>query len=581
MSTTTTQQQEHDGRRRPRWRSARALSLALAGYLAIAVVVWWHVWSSHPTSVATCPCDDPSLFVWFLEWPAYALAHGHNPLYSTALFHPTGINLLANTGVLSLALPLAPVTWLFGPVATLNVASTLGPALTALAMFWLLCRYVRWTPAAFIGGLVFGFGPFAMSNLAVAHLNTELLFLAPLVVGCLDELFVRQERPPLVVGTALGLLVVVQFFLSTEMLVIVVVSAVVGIVLVIGYGLLRDAQEVIGRTGHALAGLAAATIVSGVLLGYPVWFALDGPAHFSGLVWPTLRPGNGGIVLGNLWHLRYMSQSAVRLFAGYQGPALPQGEYLGLGLLVVVGAGLIVWWRDVRLWLFAAVGVAAVVLSLGVTSRYWVPWHVLAHLPLVQNISVARFFGMATLCTALMLGVVVDHTHDTVARWAGHRRRRRDVAHRIGAGSVTMACALSLAVASVAVVPLATAVATNIPLTTESVAVPPWFVDVGSHLPRGEVVLTYPPPVTGGSAMTWQAIDLLRFALATGAGPQSIPERAGKRPRRARRHHLGCRGLLDPGPGNGGQCRSGARSHSPLGSDPAGGARPVGPLSPL
>ena len=27
---------------------------ALAGYLALSVVLWWHVWSSHPSSVTMC-----------------------------------------------------------------------------------------------------------------------------------------------------------------------------------------------------------------------------------------------------------------------------------------------------------------------------------------------------------------------------------------------------------------------------------------------------------------------------------------------------------------------------------------------
>ena len=98
------------------------------------------MWTTHPTATATCGCGDPALFMWFLEWPAYALAHGHNPFYSTAMFHPGGINLLSNTSVLAIGVPLAPVTWLFGPVATLNVAQTLAPVLSALSTFWLLRR---------------------------------------------------------------------------------------------------------------------------------------------------------------------------------------------------------------------------------------------------------------------------------------------------------------------------------------------------------------------------------------------------------------------------------------------------------
>ena len=59
---------------------ARPYVVSFTAYLAIAVAFWWGAWSTHPTTTATCGCGDASLFLWFLEWPAYALAHGHNLL---------------------------------------------------------------------------------------------------------------------------------------------------------------------------------------------------------------------------------------------------------------------------------------------------------------------------------------------------------------------------------------------------------------------------------------------------------------------------------------------------------------------
>ena len=38
-----------------------------------------------------------------------------------------------------------------------------------------------------------------------------------------------------------------------------------------------------------------------VLLAYPVWFFLAGPAHLSGMVWSTNVPGNLGNSISNLW----------------------------------------------------------------------------------------------------------------------------------------------------------------------------------------------------------------------------------------------------------------------------------------
>ena len=64
------------------------------------------------------------------------------------------------------------MTWIWGPVASLNVASTITPALTAFTAFVVIRRWVSWTPAAFVGGLLYGFSPFILSSLEFAHLMT-------------------------------------------------------------------------------------------------------------------------------------------------------------------------------------------------------------------------------------------------------------------------------------------------------------------------------------------------------------------------------------------------------------------------
>ncbi len=64
-----------------------------------------------PSTVTTCGCGDAARFLWYFRWPAVALTHGHDVLYSTYLFHPGGINLLDDTSVVALAVVLAPVTW--------------------------------------------------------------------------------------------------------------------------------------------------------------------------------------------------------------------------------------------------------------------------------------------------------------------------------------------------------------------------------------------------------------------------------------------------------------------------------------
>ena len=522
--------QRHHRRRGP-------LAAAAGLYLLLSVVMWWNVWSTHPTSVTTCGCGDGSLFTWFIEWPAYAIAHGLDPWYSTAMFHPTGVNLLSNTSEMAIGVVLAPVTWLFGPVASLNVALTLSPVLSALAMFILLRRWVSWSPAAFAGGLLYGFSPLVIVNLADAHLMTGLLVIPPLVVACLDELLFRQRRQPARTGVVLGLLCVVQFFIGTEILAIMVITGVIGIGLVTGYAALRRPSELRRRAGHASRALGSAALVAGALLAYPTWFALAGPAHLSGLIWPTVKPGYYGTSLPALIRLNATTPQALQAqrLGGYQGYGLHQGEYLGFGLILVVVLGVIGWRRDRRLWLFGAIGVVCVALSISVARQvnsYWVPWRILVRVPVIQNILPGRFMAMTFLCAAVLLGLIVDHCHRAVLEWwrTPPDRSRRPRLQLTGWRRRAIAGSVATAVALVAVVPTSLAYADSLPLVLPAVVLPEWFTTVAPHLPSGEVVLTYPSTFGGfQSSLSWQAVDRMSFSLVEGGGPGGVLQRAGSR----------------------------------------------------
>src|ERR1035437_5679634 len=111
----------------------RTLLLVGGGYLVLSLFIWSNIWTGHPASTTICGCGDSAGAIWVIEWPAYAIAHGVNPFFSTAMGHPGGFNLLSNASALAIGIPLAPVTWRFGPVATLNVALALCPVLSALA----------------------------------------------------------------------------------------------------------------------------------------------------------------------------------------------------------------------------------------------------------------------------------------------------------------------------------------------------------------------------------------------------------------------------------------------------------------
>ena len=502
--------------------------LAGAVYLILSLIIWSHIWTSHPTSTFTCGCGDGSLVTWYLEWPAYAISHGLNPLYGRAMFFPTGVNLLANASAVGIGVLLAPITWLFGPVATLNVAVTLSPALSSLAMFILLRRWVSWAPAAFFGGLFYGFSPFFITNLTDAHFFLGMAVVPPLVVACLDELLVRQRSRPVVTGIVLGLLITLQFFLSTEVLVMTAIMGVVGLVLVLGYACWKHFDLVREHAHYAAVGLASGVVTAGVLLAYPAWFALAGPAHLSGQVWSFLDLKAGGSSFNHLFVPE--SQSAVRAglgitsfglshaTGGYQGAVLSP-EYFGFGVFAVVMAGLLIWRHDRRLWLFGGLSLVSLVLSFGAPKGSVDPWQVLARLPEFDNVVPSRFVLITYLCVAVMLGLIVEHTYQSV-------RQRRDRSVVAGPPDQRWSrlprwsgAAAGVIVAGIAIVPPAAYLGQNIPVSTEPLVVPTWFRTVAPHLRGDQVLLAFPSGA--GPVLLWQAVDNMHFSLAEGGGPEA------------------------------------------------------------
>jgi len=458
-----------------------------------------------------CGCGDPALFLWFFQAPATALAHLHNPFFSTAMFHPTGINLLDQTSVMAITVPLIPVTWIFGPVAALNVASTVVPALTAVSMYLVLRRWVRWDPARYAGGLLYGFSPMVLTSVQYAHLMTAALMVLPLILAVLDEILVRQRHSPKKLGLVLGALLFVQFFLSSEVLVIVVMAIAFSVVVLLAAAVVADRGRLQALAPRAALGLGTALVTAGVLLAYPVLYALTGPAHLSGAIWPNIGGLGGTSGSSFVDPTRSQAVTAFTAFGGYEGGSLPSGAYLGWGLLAVLAGGTAIWFRDRRLWFYLALLAFCVGCSLGIRRGNWVPARVFGHIPLLENIIEQRFMAVGYLAAAVMLALLIDH----VRWWPGGPGHLVGIAGGLGVGAV-------------ALVPVAVAFVPGLPFTMESVVLPRWYDVVAPTLPPGRVILSYPVPFSGIQvALAWQAVNRLSWSQAGGGGPEGTSARAG------------------------------------------------------
>ena len=69
--------------------------MAAASYVIVSL---WLLRSvlSHVSTRTTYPSLDASLLIWASGWVAHAVTHVENPFYSSYVFAPHGLNLLAN-----------------------------------------------------------------------------------------------------------------------------------------------------------------------------------------------------------------------------------------------------------------------------------------------------------------------------------------------------------------------------------------------------------------------------------------------------------------------------------------------------
>ena len=116
-----------------------------------------------------CVCEpgpsDSSIFMWGLAWWPHALLHGINPFFTNALFAPDRLALGGDVTIPLAALVTAPITLLFGPVASYNLLMLASPVLAAFFAF-LLCRYItRHFAASLVGGYLFGFSAYMLGHL--------------------------------------------------------------------------------------------------------------------------------------------------------------------------------------------------------------------------------------------------------------------------------------------------------------------------------------------------------------------------------------------------------------------------------
>ncbi|MBO0728402.1 MAG: hypothetical protein J2P57_04030, partial [Acidimicrobiaceae bacterium] len=375
----------------------------------LAAAWFWHTWAS-PTTRTVGAGNDSYPGLWFIAWFPYAVSHGLDPLITHALNAPVGLNLMWTPVMPLLGALVSPITVIAGPAVSYNVLATAAPALAGWTGY---LAFRRWTPPlpAIVGALIFAFSPF-MAAESADHVFLTFSLTAPLMLIVLDRLLVRQTGPAWRDGLWLGLLLWAQLLISEEVLAVELIVAAVAVATVA----LLNARSVRDKLEHALRGAGVAAVVAGVLGFWPLVVQFFGPQR------PTTAPFSSTVFSADLgsfispsWVTALHTHASSNFDAHFTANWTEWGSYLGLpAIACLIGFAIMARRRKVT-WVATAIIASSALVSLGPylhvaghVTPVFLPWKLVAGIPLFQDLLPARANGIMFLGVGLLFALGLD-----------------------------------------------------------------------------------------------------------------------------------------------------------------------------
>ena len=485
---------------RPGWRSlTRGDVAALVSMVAMALFLVAPLWLDLDRELREDP-QDQAFFEWMLAHGARVLTDGVSPFFSDRLNYPDGVNMMANTSVLAISLPLTPVTLLFGPHVAFNVFLTLALAVTGISWYLVLSRkFVTSRTAAWVGAIFATFAPSMVSH-AGGHPNIVTQFLVPVLIWRTMEL--RTPGRAVRNGLILAGVVVWQAFINLEVLFMTAVG--VGIFCgVLAIARRRDSVE----RATFLKGLGVTAVVALAALAYPLYVQFFGPQAYHGL---SEFVRYFGADLGSF------TGYARRSIAGDDATAsrlaqnaAEENAFFGWGL-VILFFGLAVWMRrNLAVVTMAGIAVFFAAMSLGPQvylngkpTQVAGLWAYLHSVPVLNSAVPTRWAMAIAPVIAIVLALGCQRAVDL---------GRRQPAAR---GPLRVAIAIAVGMALVPLFPT--------PLLTRPMSPVPAFVTSGqwrTYIDEQHSLVALPLPNSAHpSALRWAAYTGNDMRIARGYG---------------------------------------------------------------
>jgi hypothetical protein len=486
--------------RRPMLRvtTARADIAAAVTYLGLGIMLISRFLGDPRGRVSSYLEVDHTWFQWLLAHGAHSVRHLSNPLVSYRQNAPDGVNMIANTSVLGVTIPLAPVTMIFGAAVAYLVWMVIATSGTALTTYWVLSRHTSAPPAgALIAGAFAGFAPGV-----IYHANGQPNFVSNMLVPILlwRVAVLGRDGRWLRDGLILGALVTWQLFINEEVLLVTALSCAVALVC----HLVMDLPGAKARGRDFLRALGVTALLATVLCAYPIWYQFTGPGSFHGM--PYFNDWGEDPLTWLSFARGTIAGDPAQLPIAPAG--IEQNSWFGWPLVLVTAGLLVLMRRSAHVRTAGWIMLIFTVLSLGPVLRFGGaetglpgPLSVFpADTPIVNMMLPSRLIYATTGAMTLLIAL----------GWKQGRSRRRSVAVR-----------LAIAAALIPLIPTPIQAKPDVPV--------PEFVTSGAWrtwVPEGRTLVPVPLPEnpTGREAQAWSAVALHEFAMPEGyfIGPSAV-----------------------------------------------------------
>ena len=354
------------------------------------------------------PSSDSEFFTWLLNWWPYSIVHHLNLFQTNYIWFKHGYDVLWLTSSPFLGLLMSPITLALSAVVSFNLLVILSPVFNAAAMFYLLYYLSRRIAPSLIGGYIFGFSSFVISEL-FGH--TQLYFLAfiPLIILIIIARFNHHlsKKWFLILSS---LLLVCQFLVSLE--IITTFLSFLLLFSILMFLFIKAYREKIIKIfkEYIVSGLIALVVLSPVLYSMLTNYKyvssqINSPVFFSINLLNFIIPTKIAYFGGNLFN---------HISSHFTGNMSEQGGYLTIPLILIILFYLKSNWSKTITKVLGLMTLIVMVASLGpslhisgVDNRIDLPWIIIDHIPILKQALPSRttvyIFFLASIITVLWL----------------------------------------------------------------------------------------------------------------------------------------------------------------------------------